>query len=149
MEAIGLYVHMRELTWKDYVNALKADPDAEDEDDRPEWIWDMYYGEIFMTGDWNTLTLYTGDWEKDGTLNYGKWNVPELQQATYDFIGATAEERDDARAALMTALMDATVFLPVCFEKKQVLTHIGVIKGLNPNQFNALAGVAKWKANLG
>ena len=149
MEAIGLYVHMRELTWKDYVNALKADPDAEDEDDRPEWIWDMYYGEIFMTGDWNTLTLYTGDWEKDGTLNYGKWNVPELQQATYDFIGATEEERDDARAALMTALMDATVFLPVCFEKKQVLTHIGVIKGLNPNQFNALAGVAKWKANLG
>ena len=149
MEAIGLYVHMRELTWKEYTNALKADPDAEDEEDRPEWIWDMFYGEIFMASDWNTLTLYTGDWEKDGTLNYGDWSVPELQQAMYAFLGATAEERPEAESTLLATLMDTTVFLPVCYEKKQVLTHIGIVKGLNPNQFNALYGVANWKVNLG
>ena len=149
MEAIGLYVHMREMTWKEYTEALKADPDAEDEEDRPEWIWDMFYGEIFMASDWNTLTLYTGDWEKDGTLNYGAWNVPELQQAMYAFIGATAEERPEAEAALLAAYQETTVFLPVCYEKKQVLTHIGIVKGINPNQYNALAGVANWQVNLG
>ena len=149
MEAIGLYVHMRELTWKEYIAALRADPDAEDEEDRPEWIWDMYYGEIFMASDWNTLTLYTGDWEDDGTLNYGSWSVPELQQAMYTFIGATAEERPEAETVLLEELMNSTVFLPVCYEKKQVLTHIGVVKGLNPNQFNAMADVASWQINLG
>ena len=148
MEAIGLYVHMRELTWKEYIAALRADPDAEDEEDRPEWIWDMYYGEIFMASDWNTLTLYTGDWEDDGTLNYGSWNVPELQQAMYAFIGATEEERAEAESTLLATLMDTTVFLPVCYEKKQVLTHIGIVKGVNPNEFNALAGVANWQVNL-
>lgn len=149
MEAIGLYVHMRELTWKEYMNALKADPDAEDEEDRPEWIWDMFYGEIFMASDWNTLTLFTGDWEDDGTLNYGGWYYPDLQQAVYTFLGATAEERPDAEYEMLARLRESTPFLPVCFEKKQVLTHIGVIKGLNPNQFNALAGVQNWKVNLG
>ena len=149
MEAIGLYVHMRELTWKEYLAALRADPDAEDEEDRPEWIWDMYYGEIFIASDWNTLTLYTGDWEKDGTLNYGSWNVPELQQAMYTFLGALPEERIVAEEDLLAALHQTTTFLPVCFEQKQVLTHIGVIKGVNPNQFNALAGAADWKVDLG
>ena len=149
MEAVGLYVHMREMTWKEYQAALRADPDAEDEEDRPEWIWDMFYGEIFMASDWNTLTLYTGDWEKDGTLNYGKWNVPELQQAMYAFIGATPEERPAAEADYLAALRQTTAFLSVCYEKKQVLTHIGIVKGINPNQFNALAGVANWQVNLG
>ena len=149
MEAVGLYVHMREMTWKEYQAALRADPDAEDEEDRPEWIWDMFYGEIFMASDWNTLTLYTGDWEKDGTLNYGKWNVPELQQAMYAFIGATPEERPAAEEDYLAALRQTTTFLSVCYEKKQVLTHIGIVKGINPNQFNALAGVANWQVNLG
>ena len=137
------------MTWKEYQAALRADPDAEDEEDRPEWIWDMFYGEIFMASDWNTLTLYTGDWEKDGTLNYGKWNVPELQQAMYAFIGATPEERPAAEADYLAALRQTTAFLSVCYEKKQVLTHIGIVKGINPNQFNALAGVANWQVNLG
>ena len=50
LEAVGLDVHLRELTWNEYVAALTVLED-EDEDEEPEWVWDMYYGEIVMTGD--------------------------------------------------------------------------------------------------
>ena len=44
MEAIGLYVHMRELTWKEYIAKRSGRPGRGGRGGAAEWIWDMYYG---------------------------------------------------------------------------------------------------------
>ena len=149
MEAVGLNVHLRELTWKEYMNILKSDPNAEDEDERPEWIWDVFYGEMSITGDWNISTLFTGSFEEDGTLNYGRWTMPEMETAIRTFVGAKDEERPEAEAAMLQLLLQNTVMVPVCFEKMEVISHLGVIKGMMPNQYDVFAGFADWKINLG
>ncbi len=148
MEAIGLGVNLRELAWNDYIKALQADPNAEDEDERPEWIWDMYLGEIALTGDWNTLTLFTGDWFDDGTLNYGRWHLDELESSLRTFIGVTEEERADAEYNMLQSLFANVPFLPVCFERREVISHVGVIKGIRPNQYNVFYDFAHWTIDL-
>lgn len=152
MEAIGLTVNLRELTWKDYIAALKFDPEDEDldEDEMPTWTWDMYYGEIGLTGDWNTLTLFTGDWFDDGTLNYGKWSLDTLETAVQDYMAApNEEERSALRTAMLLDYMQNTPFSAVCFERREVISHIGVITGMAPNQYNVFHNIQNWKINLG
>ena len=135
MEAVGLNVHLRELTWKEYINTLELDPDELEDEEREQldWTWDMYYGEVAITGDWNTLTLFTGDREKDGTLNYGKWNMTELADAVREFIGAKEEDRPAAESTMLQLMSRNSVFIPVCFEKREAISHLGVIKGMAPN----------------
>ena len=150
MEAVGLNVHLRELTWKEYMNTLELDPEELDDEEKEQldWIWDMYYGEIAITGDWNTLTLFTGDWEKDGTLNYGKWGMPEMEQAVRTFVGAKEEDRPMAESEMFQQMTRNSVFIPVCFENREAISHLGVIKGLMPNQYNLFANITNWTVNL-
>ena len=150
MEAIGLNVHLRELTWKEYMHALELDLDELDDDEKEQvdWTWDMYYGEIAITPDWNTLTLFTGDWEDDGTLNYGKWNMPELESAVRTYIGAIDEERPMAESQMLQLMARNSVFIPVCFEKREAITHLGVVKGMTPNQYNLFTNITNWTVYL-
>lgn len=150
MEAVGLNVHLRELTWKEYMNTLELDPDELDDEEKEQldWIWDMYYGEIAITGDWNTLTLFTGDWEKDGTLNYGKWGMPEMEEAVRTFVGAKEEDRPMAESEMFQQMTRNSVFIPVCFENREAISHLGVIKGLMPNQYNLFTNITNWTVNL-
>ena len=150
MEAVGLNVHLRELTWKEYMNTLELDPEELDDEEKEQldWIWDMYYGEIAITGDWNTLTLFTGDWEKDGTLNYGKWGMPEMEQAVRTFVGAKEEDRPMAESEMFQQMTRNSVFIPVCFENREAISHLGVIKGLMPNQYNLFTNITNWTVNL-
>lgn len=151
MEAIGLSVNLRELTWKEYISALEFDPDDKDidEEDKPTWTWDMYYGEIALTGDWNTLTLFTGDWFDDGTLNYGRWNLDLLESSVRDFLGATEDVRRDRELTMLQTLMQNTPFTTVCFERRQAISHVGVITGMMPNQYNVFHNIQNWRVNLG
>ena len=150
MEAVGLNVHLRELTWKEYMNTLELDPEELDDEEKEQldWVWDMYYGEIAITGDWNTLTLFTGDWEKDGTLNYGKWGMPEMEQAVRTFVGAKEEDRPMAESEMLQQMARNSVFIPVCFENREAISHLGVIKGLMPNQYNLFTNITNWTVNL-
>ena len=121
---------------------------ADEEKEQIDWVWDMYYGEIAMTPDWNTLTLFTGDWEDDGTLNYGKWNLPELESAVRAYIGADDENRPAAESEMLQTIYQNSVFIPVCFEKREAISHIGVIKGMVPNQYNLFTNITNWTVNL-
>ena len=125
-----------------------ADPDAEDEEDRPEWIWDVYYGEIAITGDWNILTLFTGDREKDGTLNYGDWSVPEVESAMREFVGAKEEDREAAEALMLQTMTQNSVVIPICFENREAISHLGVIKGMMPNQYDLFSNMTSWTVHL-
>ena len=150
MESVGVSVHLRELTWNEYLAALAGpdEDDKDDEDDAFDWTWDMYYGEIALTPDWNTLTLFSGDRVKDNTLNYGKWRFPTMEQSVYELLAASEDDRPAAVQNMLSLMAENSVFLPIGFEVREVISHLGVIKGLEPNQYNPLANVAKWTVNL-
>ena len=148
MEAIGLYVNLRELTWKDYVAALKSGY-LDSEKEKPEIPVDMYLAEVALTGDWNILTLISGDWEKDGTLNYGGWDSTELKLLTENYLGANEDARPTAVRDWLQYLTTMTPILPVCFETRDVISHLGVIYGMSPNQYDIFNNFAAWSIHLG
>lgn len=147
MEAIGLSVNLRELTWSDYVTALRTGYlDSEEED--PQIPVDMYLAEVALTGDWNILTLISGDWEEDNTLNYGGWDISELELLTESYLGAKDDDRETAVRDWLQMLTTTTVILPVCFETKDVISHLGVIYGMSPNQYDIFNNFAAWTIRM-
>jgi len=147
LRAIGIGVTVRQLSWNDYIAKLKGPRDDEEEEEE-EWKWDMYYGEIALTGDWNTLTLFTGDWEKDGTLNYGKWALAEMDSAVHAFMGAKEEDRAEAENTMLLSYSTNVPFVTVCFERRELITHVGVITGIQPNQYNVFCNFPNWEFRL-
>ena len=148
MEAIGLSVNLRELTWKDYLAALRTGYiDADQEE--PEIPMDMYLAEVALTGDWNILTLISGDWEEDNTLNYGGWENSELERLTEAYLGAKDDDRAQAVRDWLQLLTTTTVILPVCFETRDVISHLGTISGMSPNQYDIFHNITAWTGHIG
>ena len=148
MEAIGLSVNLRELTWKDYLAALRTGYiDADQEE--PEIPMDMYLAEVALTGDWNILTLISGDWEEDNTLNYGGWENSELERLTEAYLGAKDDDRAQAVREWLQLLTTTTVILPVCFETRDVISHLGTISGMSPNQYDIFHNITAWTVHIG
>ena len=148
MEAIGLSVNLRELTWKDYLAALRTGYiDADQEE--PEIPMDMYLAEVALTGDWNILTLISGDWEEDNTLNYGGWENSELERLTEAYLGAKDDDRAQAVRDWLQLLATTTVILPVCFETRDVISHLGTISGMSPNQYDICHNITAWTVHIG
>ena len=148
MEAIGLSVNLRELTWKDYLAALRTGYiDADQEE--PEIPMDMYLAEVALTGDWNILTLISGDWEEDNTLNYGGWENSELERLTEAYLGAKDDDRAQAVRDWLQLLTTTTVILPVCFETRDVISHLGTISGMSPNQYDIFNNITAWTVHIG
>lgn len=81
----------------------------------PAGSFDLYYGEVRLTADWNLAPLLaTG-----GRLNYGGWS-----DARCDQLLEAARSALDQKAALSTLcryLLLQTPILPVCFKSVSVL----------------------------
>ena len=148
LEAIGIGVNLRELTWKDYLAALRSGYIDFDQEE-PEIVMDMYLAEVALTGDWNILTLISGDWEDDNTLNYGGWDNSELEELTEAYLGAKDDDRAQAVHDWLQLLTTTTVILPVCFETREVISHLGVISGMSPNQYDVFNNITAWTVNIG
>lgn len=148
LEAIGIAVNLRELTWKDYLAALRSGYIDFDQEE-PEIVMDMYLAEVALTGDWNILTLFSGDWEDDNTLNYGGWDNSELEELTEAYLGAKDDDRAQAVNDWLQLLTTTTVILPVCFETREVISHLGVISGMSPNQYDVFNNITAWTVNIG
>ena len=48
----------------------------------------------------------------------------------------------------LRAMIENSVFIPICFEKREAISHIGVIKGMQPNQYDLFSGIASWTVKL-
>ena len=110
--AAGIPVDINVLPWDVYTDALsKGD-------------FDLYYGEVRLTADWNLSALLgTG-----GSLNYGHWTDAQTDRLLADF--AVAEDRAAAARALCLHLRDQAPILPVCFKASSTLVQTGVLDGL-------------------
>lgn len=114
LTAGGVAVETRVLPWADYAAALAAGN------------FDLYYGEVKLTADWDlTRLLSTG-----GALNYGGWSDPRTDQLLANCASAT--DRAAAIRALCAHLKDQAPLLPVCFKSTSVLMQADVLEGLSP-----------------
>ena len=134
--AMGITTQVYELGWEDYISAL------EDGD------YDMYYGEVRMGMDWDLRYLFAppdmNAKKVDWGLNYAK-NTDETYNRLYEtYLGATETGRYEAFQQVAKYIVDTGIIVPVCFERRQVLTHRGVVSGLRSTQNDLFYHIYEW-----
>ena len=112
--AAGVSVEVTALPWEAYIAALTAGN------------FDLYYGEVRLTADWDlSPLLMTG-----GTLNYGGWSDPQMDQLLTAY--RSSENREGNMEKICSLLKNQAPILPVCFKSASFLTQSDVIEGLVP-----------------
>ncbi len=139
---IGITTTLYELTWADYIAALENGE------------FDMYYGEIRMTPDWNLSELFRPreDRSKDETfqgLNYAQTRDYSYVNLYEKYLGALEQsERVECFQAVSSYISETGIILPVCFERREVLTHRGVITGISATQYDVFHNFNEWTIEL-
>ena len=124
----GISVTMRELPWADYVKAL------EDGD------FDMYFGEVMLPANFDLGPLL----EEEGSLNYGRVADPGYAERIAVFLAADDARRAAACRDLCQYIVSNSPIVPIAFETRDVITHRGVVSGVELSPYNAFANFADW-----
>ena len=139
---IGITTTLYELTWPDYIERLESGE------------YDMYYGEIRLTPDWNLAELFRprSDRSKDETfqgINYARI-LDTTYLALYEKYLAEGEDaaRYDDFQAINRYITETGIILPVCFERRELLTHRGVATGINATQYDVFHNFYEWTIDL-
>ena len=112
--AAGVAMEAVSLPWEEYTAALAAKN------------FDLYYGEVRLTADWNAAALLaTG-----GSLNYGGWSDLQCDQLLETC--RTSTDREAALNTLCRYLQTQSPILPLCFETVSALYESDVVEGLTP-----------------
>ena len=128
--AAGLAVEVTVLPWEEYLAELTAGR------------FDLYYGEVRLTADWD-LTALVGSL---GSLNYGGWANEETDRLLSSFTAAT--DRAAAMEALCRHLQTQSPILPVCFKSLSVLSQSEVLEGLAPTSTEPFYDLTEIRINL-
>ena len=149
MAEIGFTIEVRELSWNDYLKTLEDGYITEK--DETKTPFDIYYGEVKLRNDFDlTELLQVRDKDNEGTnINYTR----STDRTFENYINAYLAANDSARAQryeeLCQYLLDTGSLITVGFEKQEIFTHRGVIKGVNPNAGNPMYDFANWEIDLG
>lgn len=123
---LGVSVTVATLPWSDYIAALAAGR------------FDLYLGEVRLTGDFDPSPLLTG------ALNYGGYENWALTQALWDWKGAQGEERTRAAKELWAALAEDAPIAPLCFKRGSLLVRWGMVSELRPTRANPFYRMEEW-----
>lgn len=139
MQSIGLKVNVRALTWDEFQLALE------------EGDFDMYYGEVRLRNNFDlTELLQIRDEDNEKTnLNFTR----SRDMSAEAFINQYLSAADTSRPAAFKMLCEhitttAASLITIGFEKQQIITHRGVVKGVNANLGNPLYGFENWEIYL-
>ena len=145
MESIGLKVTVRSLTWDEYLLALEEGKVANGT------AWDMYYGEVKLRNNFDlTELLQVRDKDNESTnINFTRSRDISAEMYINQYLGAG----DTSRATAFRQLCDhitttSASLITIGFEKQQIITHRGVVKGVNANIGNPLYGFDSWEIYL-
>ena len=148
MASIGITVHLYQLGWEDYINVLK---EGQYEIMEKTFIkMDMYYGEIKLRNNFDLTELLDVDVEnKDRSINYthSKDSTYELLMNEY-LVAGTDMDRYNKYYKFCEYLTQMGGLITIGFEKQEIVTHSGVIKGIDSNMGNPLYGFADWTMYL-
>lgn len=126
LSGLGVTVTVRKLPWKDYTAALAAGN------------FDLYIGEVRMTGDFDCTSLLTGE------LNYGGYTGEELIQAMSAWRAARGAARDQAAADLWQAFTQEAPVAVLCFKRGSLLVRWGIVTNVQPTRADPFRGMESW-----
>ncbi len=148
MKSIGITVNVQELPWDEYLLALQ---DGFFEAANREVVWDMYYGEVKLRNNFDLtelLQVRTKD-NENKNLNYSRSRDTSILDRINNYLRATDAARPIAAQQLYEYITKSSGnLITIGFEKQQIITHRGVVKGMQPNFGNPLYGFAGWTINL-
>ena len=139
---MGIKVTLYELGWDDYIDALEKGD------------YDMYYGEVRMTPDWDLSSLfkpYTVTRDPDDMnkgMNYANCFDEQYGNLYAAYLAAGEEGRKLAYNELLNYLMGEGAIVPLWFERQQVLTHRGVVSGISATMYDVFNRFYEWKITL-
>lgn len=147
MASIGLTINVKELTWTDYIKALTRDY----EKDEKEIDYDLYYGEVRLRNNFDLTELLQVRTEDNETSNINFTNTRDTNYLVYieNYLMASDNDRARRYEELCSYIIANGSFISIGFEKQQIITHRGVIKGLKTNMGNPFMGITEWEVNLG
>ena len=123
---LGVTVTVDRLAWKDYNTALSAGN------------FDLYIGEVQLTGDLDPSVLLTG------ALNFGGFESPELALALEEWRAASGSPRDQAADRLWSLLEQEIPVAALCFKRGSLLMRWGMASNLQPTRGNPFYGMERW-----
>ena len=126
LTALGVSVTVDTLPWDNYVQALAAGR------------FDIYIGEVRLTGDFDPSPLLTG------ALNYGGYSDWELTQALTAWKSAQGEARTQAAQALWAKFVQDAPIAPLCFKRGSLLVRWGMASNLQPTRANPFYRMEEW-----
>lgn len=112
LTSAGIAVSVKILPWEEYTAALAAGN------------FDLYYGEVRLSADWDLSPLLASG----GALNYGGWSNENTDRLLTVF--SSTGDRTAAMNALCRHLQEQSPIIPVCFKSTSVLTQTGVLENL-------------------
>lgn len=123
-------ITVKALPWEEYLSALAAGD------------FDLYYGEVRLTADWDLTSLIgTG-----GSLNYGGYTNTVTDGLLQSF--AAAGDRSYAARQLYAHLLTTAPIAPICFQQDVLLTHTGVASGMAPTATSVFSHLENWTIHL-
>ena len=142
MDSIGLTVVVNSLPWDDYVEALQKGE------------FDMYYGEIKLRNNFDLTELLDPDNKYDEEKNPNGINFTGITDPNYvmylnDYLAAGDVERDYKYNQFCSYLTENCPIVVIGFEKQEIITHRGCVKGVDANAGNPLYNFQNWEITLG
>jgi peptide/nickel transport system substrate-binding protein len=128
LEAVGMEVELKQLTFEDYTAALKAGN------------FDLYLGEVVLTADFDLTPLLA----ENGALNYGGWSSGEISGLLSNFAASDGQTRRLAASELFLHLNQEVPIAPLCFKNGSVLTQWGRLSGLSPVRNDVFFQLENW-----
>ncbi|MBR0039944.1 MAG: ABC transporter substrate-binding protein [Oscillospiraceae bacterium] len=148
MNSIGITVKIYELGWDDYLKALE-EGEIEVNDNRTVQF-DMYYAEVKLRNDFDMtelLQVRAKDNEKTN-INFTRSHDASYETYINNYLAAADAGRATAYYAFCYYLSNNAAIIPLGFEKQQIITHRGVIKGVDANAGNPLYNFQNWEIDL-
>ena len=148
MKSIGITVNVQELDWDSYKQALL---DGYFESGNRQVTWDMYYGEVKLRNNFDlTELLQVRREENEQTnINFSRSRDTTIVDRINNYLRATDAARPLAYNELCEYITKGSGNLvSIGFEKQQIITHRGVVKGIDPNFGNPLYDFQNWGINL-
>lgn len=132
LRAMGITVTLRELSWTEFTTALE------------EGDFDMYYGEVMLTADFDLSRLLI----EEGSLNYGSVTDPGYATRINAFLAADDAGRARACEDMCQYILSTAPIIPIAFESKDVITHRGVVSGMELSPYDVFHNVTEWTIQL-
>ena len=124
--SLGVTVTVSRLPWSDFTAALAGGE------------FDLYLGEVRLTGDFDPSALLAGE------LNYGGFESEELTMDLAWWRTARGSGRTFAANTFWERFVQTAPIAPLCFKRGSLLTRWGIASNLQPTRANPYYQIENW-----